>query len=208
MTRKERCHTCGGSGRQVCMTCGGRGGRYRVTIDGYDYDGHPVDRERWESCYACGRQGTRLCSRCGGTGEIRSYDDTGGDAKPKEASASYLPRSPRDLRAEFDLTKRHVLALLLECDPLGDFEMRREIRDELRAVAIDTPDAYEKLNALLRSAEARGHNDAKYELGRRLLHGIGIKRNDVEGKRLLNDGAEHGHSGAARELRGPLPPRR
>lgn len=130
----------------MCTTCGGRGSRYRVTID-YDSDGHPVDRVHWESCYACGGQGTGLCWRCGGTSEIRSYDATGADAEPTEASASHLPRSPRDLQDEFDLTKRDILALLLECDLLGDFEMRRKIRDELRAVAIDTPDAYEKLTA-------------------------------------------------------------
>jgi hypothetical protein len=139
MAKTERCYACSGSGRQGCTTCGGKGGRYKLTL-GYDSDGRPVDRERWESCYHCGGQGREPCWRCRGSGEIRSY---GNNTKPTKAPAPDLPKSPRDLRDEFDLTKRDVLARLIDCDL-----ETREVRREIIAIDIDTPDAYQKLTAI------------------------------------------------------------
>jgi len=126
------------------VTCASSGGRYRVTHD-YDYDGTPITREHWETCYSCSGQGTRLCWRCGGTGEIASLD-LSRDTDVSETSAAHSSISPRDRRDDFNQTKHNVLALLLECNPLG--ERRWSLRNELQAIQIDTPDAVEKLSAI------------------------------------------------------------
>jgi hypothetical protein len=90
MTDTKRCYTCASSGRQSCTICGGRGGRYKVTHD-YDYDGHPITRERWKSCYSCGGQGTRLCWRCGATGTVFSDDNVDPSVVPIDETSTLLP---------------------------------------------------------------------------------------------------------------------
>jgi hypothetical protein len=142
----KRCLICSGTGKKTCGICGGRGGRYKTRYD-YDYDGRSIARESWEQCGMCAGSGRSSCSRCGGVGSIRRLKPDEGRVKTDPPATPAA--SPKDLKIEFDERKGKVLDRMIDCRAWPS-DIIWQLRDQLRAIEIESPWARSELLRLSR----------------------------------------------------------
>jgi hypothetical protein len=146
----RRCPSCGGQGRRECTTCWGKGGSYKVHYE-YDYDGHPIRREKWEPCYSCSGRRTTLCYRCSGTGSINRSGiafDQDSTESISESSSPQKRRSLDDLIRAIYRQRDVVIKEIRSCWEL-DASLRQSWKEALLTIdLLDYSNARQELEAL------------------------------------------------------------
>jgi len=137
----RRCLTCSGTGKKICNACGGNGGRCKPRYHS-EYEGRSIVRESWEPCMTCAGSGRSSCSTCLGIGSIRGLEP-GVEIHPPTTRASTL----ENLKIEFDGAKEKALARMLNFRTWPS-NIRWELRDQLRAIKIESRSARVELGIL------------------------------------------------------------
>jgi hypothetical protein len=121
-TKRERCTSCRGSGKQECFFCGGRG-KQRST----DWSSFPELKEVYTRCALCDGTGKRQCISCGGRGylelpviEIPEFKPIA-DISPVDIQLPKLTDTPAPTYISSEFSVFGCVAIIIALAVLGIF---------------------------------------------------------------------------------------